>query len=375
MKPLNPTLYDALRRAFRHVRISNEGQLMKASYLMWGGKERLRPDPSSRGEYYIICCPYCHDTSFHLYINHRWGVRDPRNGTRNLWLACCFKSDCLREWENRDDLAERLHPYNLAQPARDIPVIEAAGPTVLGPMELPRDHRLLTELPKGHPARNYVRRRGFKPTELAELWGIGFSSDEYREYPGRLVIPFRVCMGDYFEPADLANTAEDPDIWEVVGYQGRLLGDPRSGQPKYLTKQGTRKSEVVYGIERVPFDDQSAVIVCEGPTDVWRAGPGAVAILGKSISPVQQETLRDLLPGRDIVVMLDPDAAAAAEIAADRIRAVLARDLRGGPVGRVVIATLPDDRDPGDCTRDEIWQAASAALAKQRRKAKKPASR
>lgn len=102
-----------------------------------------------------------------------------------------------------------------------------------------------------------------------------------------------------------------------------------------------------------------------------------MAILGKSISGTQCTTLRDLLPGRDIVVMLDPEAVAEAEIVADAIRAILARDLRGGPVGRVVIAQLPDDRDPGDLTKEEIWQAARAALApaKRRRKATKPVSR
>lgn len=238
--------------------------------------------------------------------------------------------------------------------------------TELNPVGLPEDFRLLSELPKGHHARIYVRTRGFDPSELAEEYHVGFSSEEPSGYVGRLVIPLRVPTAYFNEPANLLGSAANPDLWEIVGYQSRVLGNPDSDWPKYTTKQGIHKSQVVYGIDRVPFDDVSPAIVCENLTDVWHAGPGAVGILGKSISRSQCDTLRNLLPGRDIVVMLDPDATAGAEIAAERIRAALLSDHRRGRVGRVVVAHQPDC-DPGDL-RQLIWQAAHDALASDKRR-------
>jgi hypothetical protein len=39
-------------------------------------------------------------------------------------------------------------------------------------------------------------------------------------------------------------------------------------------------------------------------------------------------------------------------------------------LGRVVTATLPDKRDPGDCTREEIWSLAAKALKQSKRRAR-----
>lgn len=94
MDVLNPELYRAPKRAFRWVKVSNPGEVMNAIYQP-DHEGTLRLQPLWPGEYYVVACPFCHDTTGHLYINHRWGVRDPRNGTRNLWLAHCFLSDCL----------------------------------------------------------------------------------------------------------------------------------------------------------------------------------------------------------------------------------------------------------------------------------------
>jgi len=367
MPPLNPRLYAALNRAVGVRKIANESQPMAAVYYP-GLDGRPRLTPASPGEYYVVACPYCHDTSGHLYVNHRWGVRDPQNGTLNLWLAKCFLSDCMREWENRKDLLSRVEDYALAAGAGAVrvPAVTEALPG-LTPHDLPRDFRPLAELPSGHPARRYVRDREFGPKELTREWGIGFSAEQYREVPGRLVVPLRANLNEN-TPAALG----DPAAWTVVGYQGRVLGTSLPQQPKYLTSD-THKSHLLYGLDRVPAGG-GAVIVVEGPTDVWRAGPGAVAVLGNAISDIQCKLLRAVAPGRDVVVMLDPEAADEAQKTADKIRAVLARDLTSaGTRGRVVVARLPDARDPGDCSRDEIQSSALRALAARIRKhAKRP---
>jgi hypothetical protein len=362
MQPLNPSLYDALKRVFGHVRIANEGQAMVADYVpVPDGPPRLLIVQS--GEYYIIRCPYCHDTSGKLWINHRWGVFDRQTGRRNLWLAICYLGDCLSEWDHRVDLADRLEAQGLASSFAAVEVRPGREAPPPGPVPLPEDFRLLADLPRGHPARLYVNRRGFSPAELSAVWGVGFSSAAYPwDRPGRIVIPLRARLADFADPA---GPAEDGGPWEVVGYQGRFLGEPRGAQAKYLTSRGTPKSRLLYGLDRVPAEGRGPVVVCEGVSDVWRAGPGAVALLGKEASDAQCKLLRAALPGRDVVVLLDPEAAAEAVKAAEKIRAVLARDLLGaGRPGRVVVARLPDARDPGDCTPEEIAQAVRAPLAR-----------
>lgn len=358
MLALNAELHGALVRKFGRVKIEKQGVAMTCDYRPGAnGRPWLRVIES--GEYYVVRCPFCCDRKGHLYINHRWGIRDPQNGTRNLWLAKCFLEDCVREWEKRCHLADMLEEYMLrARILPCIPVKMGRQASLLRRVDLPSDFSLLTELRTGHPACLYVEDRGFSPVELANTWDIGFSSEVYRSYPGRLVIPFYACLHDVTEPADLI---DDPSAWQIVGYQGRALSDHT--QPKYLTLAGTRKSELLYGIHRVPLDRGTPVIICEGPSDVWRVGPGAVALLGNQISEAQCRLLRKMAPGRDIVVLLDPDAGAEANAAAVRIREVLSRDLhsRTGP-GRVVVGHLPDDRDPGDCTSEEIGRAVCSAL-------------
>ena len=354
MPPLNPRLYAALDRVVGVRRTSNESQPMFALYLP-GLDGRARLTPSSPGEYYVCACPFCHDTSGHLYVNHRWGVRDPVNGTRNLWLAKCFLGDCLADWENRKGLLAMVEDYALAAGAGAVRVPAVAGAALgLALHNLPHDFRLLADLSGLHAARRYVRGRGFDARELSREWGVGFSGSLYREVPGRLVIPLRARLGDT-SPAALG----DPGAWDVVGYQGRRLDDAAGGAPKYLTTY-TPKSQLLYGLDRVP-PGSGPVVVVEGAFDAWRAGAGAVAVLGKDISDAQCRLLRSAAPGRDVVVLFDPEAGAEARRAADKLGAVLARNLSAG-AGRVAVARLPGDDDPGDCDRDEIEVAVRRAL-------------
>ena len=123
--------------------------------------------------------------------------------------------------------------------------------------------------------------------------------------------------------------------------------------PKYLSCKGMKKSQLLYGLPEA-VGSQGAIVVVEGPTDVWRLGPGAVALFGKDMSLPQQELLDRFLPGRPVVVFLDRDAQ---DKAVELQRTLLNR-------GRVtVLAGLPDGRDDvGDCTTQEAWQQVVVAL-------------
>jgi DNA primase len=143
----------------------------------------------------------------------------------------------------------------------------------------------------------------------------------------------------------------------LAGWQARFVGDCPDSVPKYLSCKGMKKSQLLYGLPAA-LGSQRAVVVCEGPTDVWRLGPGAVALFGKDMSLPQQQLLDRFLPGRPVVVFLDRDAQ---DNAQELQRTLLNR-------GRVtVLAGLPEGRDDvGDCTSEEAWQQVGLALERLR---------
>jgi hypothetical protein len=332
------------------VRIVDAGVPMQGTYLPTLDG-RLRFQPVVKGEYYVTNCLYCNDTRKRLWINHCWGVRDARTGDRRYWLACCFNEDCLRLGDHLEDLKERLVNYDVQAGSGRVclPMPTVVSTPVLRRVDLPDDFVLLSDLRRGHPARRYVRRRRFRPDELARDWGVGFSLSAYcLTSGGRLLIPLRARLPD--------------EGWSVVGWQARAIEEETT--PKYYTRPGTPKSKMLYGLEHVSDDDRP-VLVCEGVTDVWRAGDNAVAVLGNHVSEAQARLLREYAGTRPLVLMLDPDAADEAETAAETLRAALRRSLHGGhPRSRVVVASLPGPSDPGDCTREEVWAAARKALAR-----------
>jgi hypothetical protein len=362
MRPLNPRLHAALNRTFGNVKISNQGIPMSAVYMPGAnGKKRLTP--VLKGEYYVVACPNCHDIKGHFYVNHRWGVHDPVNGTRNLWLAHCFLCGYPNDWDDRLKLVERLSEYNIQAQFGAVSVPEVTQASPLTQRNLPADFELLSDLGPNHRACRYVRGRGFDFKELSRIWGVGYSMDAYRSSLGRLVIPLHAQL-----ESDL-DEREAQDRWLVVGYQGRSLHDE---EPKYLTLDATPKSRLLYGLDKVPQDSDTSVIVCEGPTDVWRAGPGAVGLLGKSISSAQCKLLRETCPSRDVVVLLDPGAEEEAKAVAERLRRFLDRDcVSSSSPGTVVVAQLPDERDPAECSRKELWRVIERARCVTPKKVKK----
>ena len=132
-------------------------------------------------------------------------------------------------------------------------------------------------------------------------------------------------------------------------------------RPKYLTPEGFQKSLALYGVNRVD-DMKSPVLICEGPTDVWRAGKNAVAIIGKHASITQVRLIKKLCHGRPLVVALDGDAHAEGEVLAEHLRKERASSLLRQDTAPVVVLHLPGDRDPGDMETEQIWKMARRAL-------------
>jgi len=149
-----------------------------------------------------------------------------------------------------------------------------------GVLERPRGLGPLSEAHLG-----YLRGRGFDPEELERLWGlrgIGLSS----RLGWRLWIPIHLDG-------------------EVVSWTTRTIGE-KSGS-KYINAKPEQESvpikSLLYGVDYV----RHTMMVCEGPADVWRIGPGAVAMMGLSVTEEQMETIGNV-PKR--IVCFDNEPAA-----------------------------------------------------------------
>jgi len=199
----------------------------------------------------------------------------------------------------------------------------------------------------------YLQQRGFDVGELACRWNLTYCQGDNDAKP-RL----RQCRSiPLYDKDDAAAAGAEPGRGSrLVGWQARTFAP--TNKMKYLTSAGTRKSYLLYGFTQV--DDGGPVVLVEGPTDVWRLGRDAVAILGKSLSRQQRQKLLEIADGRPIVVALDRDAATEAR----QIREQLITDRQqSGDGSPVVLVNLPDGRkDIGDCTRDEAWLAVARAL-------------
>jgi hypothetical protein len=179
----------------------------------------------------------------------------------------------------------------------------------------------LGELLPPHEA--YLRGRGFDPEVISKVWGVrGIGIAPRLQWS--LFIPV-VYRGEVVSWTTRA-------IGEKVGRRYRSAADD---------KEAMNHRELLYGGDLV----RGSVIVHEGPTDVWRTGPGAVATMGQAFTPGQVRRL-SRIPRR--VICYDNSAEAQ-----ERARA-LADALMVFP-GSTVNVVL-DAKDAAEASAHEIEQ-------------------
>lgn len=120
----------------------------------------------------------------------------------------------------------------------------------------------------GKAHKEYLRFRKYDPKEIESLWeieGIGLDS----RLPWRLYIPV-VQQG------------------KRVSWTTRAIGDVSQ---RYISASEAEEAiphkHCLYGIDYVGL----SVVVVEGPTDVWRVGPGAVGLFGTAFTTAQVKLL------------------------------------------------------------------------------------
>lgn len=318
---LNFDLYSRLQRMFGSVKVLHENESAVVRPYRIGAKTYYR---SEGGEEYNVCCPFCHDNGFHLYINYTYGMKDGF-GYQNFSAAHCFHG-CLESIENREELYRILYAFPLKHTVSSAIVSYSEEPEqeILPPGKLV----LVSQLKPEHPAVKYLcEHRGFSLSLLND-YGVCYCYDS-KINPitiGCIIIP----------------------IWfkgEYKGWQARQIGDGNKG-PKYFTAPGMKKSRIMYNYDSAILQDH--VVVCEGVTDVWRVGPAGVCLFGKSASSEQLRLLKEGWSSKEICLLLDPDAYKETELLYEKLKE---------SCKKVCIVKLPDGiKDAALMDADDLQQ-------------------
>lgn len=183
----------------------------------------------------------------------------------------------------------------------------------------------VVRLPKGTgpllaPHKQYLRSRRYDVADLERLWeikGIGLATQ----------LAWRILIPIHYQG-------------QIASWTTRSLVD--SGV-RYISaspdQEAINHKELLYGQDYA----RDAVIVCEGPFDVWRIGPGAVATLGTGYSQSQVLALSKY-PCRVICFDTEPAAQERARALCDSLSVF---------DGQTYNVTL-DSKDPGSATQREI---------------------
>ena len=236
-------------------------------------------------------------------------------------------------------------------------------------------HQRLLDGRDAGPARNYLRSRGYDG-DLVRRWKLGWAPEDWDLLARHLGLPDDdlrdsglgfVNRGerqqDFFRGRVLFPIADERG--DTVGFGGRVL--PGADGPKYMNTAAEAKtydkSRVLYGLyeHRKEIVKAGQAVVCEGYTDVIGCAEAgielALATCGTALTSDHVRLLKRFSASK-LVLAFDADAAGAA--AAGRVYA-WEREFEL----EVLVADLPEGRDPGDLGRSdpgELNRAVSSAV-------------
>ena len=209
-------------------------------------------------------CPFCTDGQhgYHLGFSidkGNWNCW--RCGGHGSWkvvggLLKTSRSDLIMEvFRTCADTQDHYTVVQLAREARKLVV-----PPGLGPLAARHS--------------NYLRSRGFKARAVAEEWDLHGTKHLSGDWSWRVVAPVADESG------------------RTVAYVGRTVR--KDHKPKYKVSEKDEclvdPKTLIYGIHKA---HKSGVLIVEGPADVWRMGPGSVALLGIDWKKEQASALRE----------------------------------------------------------------------------------
>lgn len=256
-----------------------------------------------------IDCPWCGkgNGKYHLGVNLRTGyVTCWRCGPKTI-------ADVLIELTNQQPstIYKLLSGIEWDKP-------KTTKPNTNGTLKIPNGVG-----PMMDQHRSYIQERGLDPDEMERLWGvkgIGISS----RLSWRLWIPIHLDG-------------------EIVSWTTRSLIEesPHKYIKAKLEEESIPASTILYGAD---YARHHAVIVHEGPIDVWATGPGAVGLLGLNCSSEQLNLI-----SRYLIRVICFDSEPAAQKRAEK----LAEDLKLFP-GETHIVSLETGKDSAEADKEEV---------------------
>uniref|UniRef100_A0A6M3LI92 Putative DNA primase n=1 Tax=viral metagenome TaxID=1070528 RepID=A0A6M3LI92_9ZZZZ len=263
-----------------------------------------------------ITCPYpdCSDPSFHCGIHLQ-------SGTHNCWI-CGGKGRMVHLVKILLDISYSKAKSLLEKYPATVALEETEEKPEVQSITLDHFDTFLPALP-----RDYLISRDFDPDLIQRKYSIRFCYTTGK-FAYRIIIPV-ILNGQ------IVNfTARD-----VTGIQ----------EPKYKNLSNEKAvipiKSCLYNLDSVKND----VIICEGVTDVWRVGNGAIATMGTEYTSAQLELLMEK-EVRRAFVLYDTDANKKAEKLANTLSAF---------IPHVEVITL-DEGDPAELSEKEVRRLLTA---------------
>lgn len=336
VRALNPMLYAALKRRFDKVIFAQQGQAASpafpSAFATRDGQMRNGTDRSLWGEYYRVCCPYCQDGRFRLWVNHLYGTRDS-SGREEQRLAICYNEHCLAKEENRRAFYELI--FGLVNRNNRNPIIILPGEETtefLKNVPPPGHIAPITKVSPRNEARMYLISRNFDLDELEQNYGVGVVIEadvNFRKAENRVYIPLRMDG-------------------ELVGWQTRYPHDidwkANPQIPKYYNLPNMPRKLMLAGIDTAKF--WPFLALCEGAISAWRVGPCCVPLLGKTISVPQRQRIAADMRGKPIFLLAEEDSKAYW----DEIEMLLRQDGHQ----TIIRITFPGKYDPANYEHDVV---------------------
>lgn len=256
-----------------------------------------------------ICCPFCGDENFKLGIHI------------NCYAVSCWKcgnhkiSKLFASLNIPLSIIHKLIPSGEKRRDRDKPKT-LSWPDCVQPVS---DEHL-----------DYLERRNFDAKEIVRTWSL-MGTRRIGFLRNRIIIPI------FQNGIVVSYTSRDITGRSAIRYKNC---------PINLSIKPAKNC--LYGIDKVVGD---RIVVVEGPTDVWRLGPGAVATLGTEYTNAQVALM---LRFQSVIVLYDREA--------EKEGQKLIRRLRWHNIDATQM-TL-DVKDPAELTNSEANQIMDIVFKK-----------
>lgn len=200
-----------------------------------------------------VHCPFCDVNQSHFHMGYNLEYK----------YVNCWKCGPHELYYTLLKLLPRVKVPQIKRFIRDLPQQRSIQLEIKRNLSVPQGLRDLTKRFK-----RYLKNRKYNTQTIQNMWGVSCFSTlrSPSEYHNRLFIPITLAG-------------------EVVSWTTRsILPDAKL---RYLSASAAQESiphkSLLYGEDYA----RHAIIITEGPLDVWKIGPGAVATFGTNFTPDQ----------------------------------------------------------------------------------------